>query len=247
MRRTGTSLAEAVVALSLTTALLGAAARGLAHHERWWSERRMAGDAALAADETLAVLRAQLEHASGVPIVLGDTAVQLASLRVVASPCTAVANTMVLPATATAWSAPRAGDSVAVLDTSGAEWRSVLTAVRDERPGSACPGGGTRLVMAAELPAFALWLPARVWRTVRYVAYRGGDGAWWLGERSCAPTCGSAQPATGPLLAPSQGGLRLALVLTPTGRPVALDVRVRARAGTRVVSATARLPLSAAW
>jgi hypothetical protein len=103
------------------------------------------------------------------------------------------------------------------------------------------------LTLAAAPPvAFSGLLPARVWRVVRYALYRAGDGTHWRGERSCTPACSSAQPVAGPLRAPSQGGFRLGLVLGADGRPLALDITVRAVVANREARLAARLPLATA-
>ena len=244
--RVGTTVAEMVVTLALAGVVAGAAGHGLTQLLRDHHDRAAATAAADAVQLARDVLRAELAHADANIRLLGDTAVQLASLRLISTACDATADRLVLPAAAPAWSAPRAGDSLGVADTTLTEWRTTVLSVRTERSSVACPSGGTRLVLASTPPASALprLLPARVWRVVRYVLYRSGDGSWWMGERSCTPGCSSAQPITGPLLSPSQGGLRLALVLGTSGRPVALDVTVRARFAGRGAQLSARLPLA---
>lgn len=245
--RRGTSLVESLVALALAGVVMAVASRGLSHHLRLRRER----DDQARADEVVQVvreiLRAELDHAEPAPFLLGDTAVQLASSRVVAVACDQSPARLVLPASAAWWSAPRAGDSLALIDTlSGAEWRAAIVATGTQRASVRCPMGGTRLTLSLPPPSSvpALLLPTRVWRAMRYMAYRGSDGAWWLGERSCAPACSSAQPIAGPLLAPSRGGFRLSLVLDPTGHSVALDVSARAVIGSRSSAMSARLPLA---
>jgi len=246
--RPGYGLVEALVSLALSGVVMAAASQGLAQHLRLRHER----DEQARADDIVQVvrdvLRAELDHADPAVQVLGDTAVQLASSRVVAFACDQSASRLVLPASELWWSAPHAGDSLALIDTvTGSEWRTAVLATGTQHASARCPMGGTRLTMAVPPPSTvpALLLPGRVWRTVRYLVYRGGDGAWWLGERSCTPACGSAQPVAGPLLSPSRGGLRLTLVLRPDGRPVALDVSARAVIGGRSSSMSARLPLAA--
>lgn len=247
--RPGTGLAESLVALALAGVVMAAASRGLSQHVRLRHER----DDQSRADEIVRVvrdvLRSALGHADPAAVRLfGDTAVQVASSRVVAVACDQLAARLVFPSSAAWWSAPRTGDSLALLDTlTGAEWRTALVATGTQRASARCPSGGTRLTLAAPPPAStpALLLPGRVWHTVRYLAYRSGDGSWWLGERSCAPACGSAQPIAGPLVPPSGAGFRLALVLAWDGRPVALDVSARAVVGSRSSAMSARLPLAA--
>jgi hypothetical protein len=247
--RWGTGLAESLVTLVLAGIVMAAASRGLSQHLRIRHER----DDQARADDIVRVvrdvLRSELGHADPAAIrLLGDTAVEVASSRVVTVACDQVASRLAFPTSAAWWSAPRAGDSLALLDTlTGAEWRTAVLTTGTLRASARCPSGGTRLTLAAMPPASApaLLLPGRVWHTVRYLTYRSGDGSWWLGERSCAPVCGSAQPIAGPLLPPGGAGFRLALVLAWNGRPVALDVWVRAVVGTRSSAMSARLPLAA--
>ncbi|MHB1313108.1 MAG: PulJ/GspJ family protein [Gemmatimonadaceae bacterium] len=245
-RRAGTTVAEMVVALLLAGVIAGAAGRGLAQLLRDHRDRAAATAAADAVQLARDVLRAELAHADANIRLLGDTAVQLASLRLVATACDASGDRLVLPDAAPAWSTPRPGDSLAVADTTIPEWRTTVRSVSRERPSMACPAGGTRLVLASMPPAsvLPLLLPVRVWRAVRYVLYRAGDGSWWMGERSCTPGCSSAQPITGPLLGPSLGGLRMALVSRAGGPPVALDLTVRATYAGGAAHLSARLPLA---
>jgi hypothetical protein len=244
--RGGTGLAESLVALALAGIVMAVASRGLSQHVRLRRER----DDQARADEIVQivrdVLRAELDHADPALRLLGDTAVQIASTRVIAVACDQSAARLVLPATAEWWSTARAGDSLSLIDTlSGAEWRTGVLATGAQRPSVRCTLGGTRLTLASAPPVTAatLLLPARVWRTVRYTTYRGSDGSWWLGERSCAAGCTSAQPIAGPLLPPVRAGFRLALVLDGSGLPLALDVAARAVVGGRASSMSARLPL----
>ena len=245
--RGGTGLAESLVALALAGVVMAVAGRGLSQHVRLRRER----DDQARADEVMQVvrdvLRAELDHAAPAPFLLGDTAVQLASSRLFALACDQSPSRLMLPASAAWWSAPRAGDSLALMDTlSGSEWRAAIVATGTQRASVRCPIGGTRLTLSLPPPPSvpALLLPVRVWRAMRYVAYRGSDGAWWLGERSCTPACSSAQPIAGPLLAPSSGGFRLSLVLDPIGHPVALDVSARTVIEGRSSNMSARLPLA---
>lgn len=248
-RRDGTGLAELLVSLALAGVILAAATRGLVQHLTLHRARDARARAAEIVREVHDVLRAELAHAAGDIRVLGDTAVELSSLRVFASACHQDLARLVLPSTTPTWSAPRAGDSLAVMDTlSRSEWRTVISAAGTQRPSVSCPAGGIRLTLAAALPASApaRAVPTRVWRTVRYVAYRAGDGSWWFGERLCTSGCGAAQPIAGPLLPPAQGGLRLSAVLHTDGRPRFLDVTVRAAVATHAASQSSRLPLTTA-
>jgi hypothetical protein len=237
------------VSIALAGVILAAATRGLVQHLALHRARDARSRAAEIVREVHDVLRAELAHTAGDVRVLADTAVEVASLRVLARACHHDQARLVLPATEPAWSTPRAGDSLGVMDTlARREWRTVVAAAGTQRPSADCPAGGVRLTLGASLPesAPARAVPTRVWRTVRFTAYRAGDGSWWLGERLCATACGAAQPIAGPLLAPSQGGLRMSAVPGADGRTRFLDVSVRAEVATHAVRLSSRLPLPAA-
>ncbi len=248
-RRRGTGLAELLVSLALAAVIPAAAMRGLIQHLALHRARDARARAAEIVREVHEVLRAELAHAAGDLRVLGDTAVEVASLRIVARACHQDQERLVLPATAPAWSTPRAGDSLAAMDTLvRREWKTVVAAAATQRASASCPAGGVRLTLGAALPASAPAgaVPVRVWRTVRFTVYRAGDGAWWLGERSCTTGCGAAQPIAGPLLPPSQGGLRMRAVPAADGRTLSVDVSVRAVVATHAASLASRLPVPAA-
>ena len=242
-RRYGTSLAELIVTLALAAVVLAASARALTQQLRQRHDREVQRQADVALRDVQAALRGVLSHAAAVRAV-GDTALDVASLGLVARPCDATGARLVVAASNEWWSPPHAGDSVALIDTlTRLEWRSVIVSTGSQRPSARCAAGGTRLTLAAPPPPTvpALALPMRIWRPLRYVAYRAGDGTWWLGERNCSPTCGAAQPVAGPLLPLARGGLRLSPFADRDGRLVAIDAEVAAPAGTGEVRRTARL------
>ncbi len=244
--RRGTGLAELLVTLALSGVVMATAARSLVLHVRLQRDRAAQTQADEIVRDVHAIVRAELGHADGHVGVLGDTAIELASLRAFAVACDVATTRLYLPSSIVWWSPARVGDSVAVLDTlAGREWRTAITATGTQHASARCPAGAIRLTLAAAPPATVavMLLPVRVWRVVRYVAYRAGDGTWWLGERSCLPGCGSAQPIAGPLLAAAQGGWRLALVAGRDGRPIALDVSVRAGINGRRSGMMARIPM----
>lgn len=247
IRRRGVGLPELLVALALSGVVMAAATRALALHLQLQRTRETQARADEIAHDVLAVLRAEAGRALGAPLVLGDTALDLASQRILATPCERAALRLVVSAADPWWSPPRAGDSVALLDTlTRSEWRTTVAAVGSLRRSVACPLGGTRLTLSDTPPATvpALTVPVRVWRRVRYTIYRSSDGYWWFGERSCASACGSAQPIAGPLRSASQHGLRLLPVLNGTGRPTAIDVEVRAEFHSHSSVRQARLTIA---
>lgn len=152
--RRGTGLAESLVTLVLASVVMAAASRGLSQQLRL----RHARDDQSRADDIVRmvrdVLRAELAHAEPAVRLLGDTAVQIASSRFIDVACDQVAARLVFPASASWWSAPRAGDSLALLDTlTGVEWRTSVVAIGTQRVSARCPSGGTRLTLAAPPPA----------------------------------------------------------------------------------------------
>lgn len=247
MTRRGVGLPELLISLALGGVVMATAASGLVQQMRRQRIRDERARAHAIVREVTEILRAELSHATGTVLVLGDTAVQLESQRLVAVACDASAARVVFAVADDWWSAPRPGDSLALVDTlSRQEWRAGVTAVGTQRASPQCPAGGTRLTLGAAPPATVpvLSVPARVWRVVRFTSYRASDGLWWVGERGCASNCGVAQPVTGPVRAPGEGGLRFGVHADANGRAVALDVAVRAIVGSSAGAASARVPLS---
>ncbi len=247
LTRRGVGLPELLISLALGGVIVATAATGLLQQVRRQRDREDRARADAIVREVVEILRAELSHATGAVRVLGDTAVQLESQRLLAVACETLGARLVLPTAADWWSGPRPGDSLAVVDTlTRAEWRAGVAAVGTQRASPACPSGGVRLTLSAPPPATVpvLALPVRVWRVARFTAYRAGDGLWWVGERSCGGTCGVAQPVTGPVRPPAVGGLRFGVHADAEGRAVALDLEVRALIGGGAAAASARLPLA---
>jgi type II secretory pathway pseudopilin PulG len=247
--RRGAGLAELVVSLSLAGVVAAVAVAGLAQHQRAQQRRETAAVAEQIAHDVLRVMRAQLAHALDAPQLLGDTAVQLRVLRGAAKACAVDPTRLTFPSDGEWWSAPRMGDSLAVLDTlSAIEWKASVLATTTLRASPNCPTGGTRLTLSEPVPATVppLLLPARVWHTVRLALYRASDGQWWLGERLCTPACGAMQPIAGPLRSPAEGGFRLMRAPGDSTGPLRIDVRVRPAVAGYDVLGTARLSVGAA-
>lgn len=244
--RRGMGLAELLVSLALGAVILAAVTRGLVQQVRLQRDRTAQARADEIVREVHEVLRAEVNHAAGTVAVLGDTALDLASLRLFARACDHDAARLIVSASEAWWSPARAGDSLALVDTSlHAEWRATIAAVGTQQASASCPAGGTRLLLGTVVPTTvpALAVPVRVWRVVRYTQYRAGDGTWWFGERSCTPTCGAAQPIAGPLAPPVQRGLELRIVPRADGRTLAVDVAVRTSVAGRKSERAARLPV----
>jgi len=248
-RRSGTGLTELVVALALASVVTTVAVAGLTQHRRAQQRRDAAARAEQIVLDVARILRVQLGRAVGPPRLLADTALQLQLLRGTAKACATEPARLTLPADPAWWSAPRAGDSVAVLDTlSGVDWKASVLAVATLRASPSCPAGGIRLTLSAPVPATApaMFLPVRVSYLVRLAPYRASDGQWWFGERLCTPVCGAMQPIAGPLRSPAEGGFRLRQAAGDGVAVLRLDLRVRATISGQDATRMARVPVGAA-
>lgn len=216
-RRPGVTLVELLLAVALTGLLATAATTLLRGITRAMSRAATRDRAAGVAEEALAVAAAMAEAAVDVT-VLGDTALEVASLVTDGIPCGD--GTLVLLDSAGA--APAPGDRWVVLErilvANGSDslvWRSI-PAMPVANRGSACaiPDASRLLV--------------RVTSHTRLVPYRTADGRWMLGLRDCLDRCEPAQPLVGPLHPPAEGGWQLRRV------PCGIEVGVRAVGGIAV-------------
>lgn len=241
MNRRGTTLAELIVVLLLGTIVIGLYASTVVGQRR--AERTLAGAAASAsaADESVRVLAMALERVARADSLWarGDTALEWRATVGVAVACAFGGDSLVVPDTgAAAWweSVPDAGDAAEIGAASGAWVRDEIVFVRSRQSGGACgvPQHTLRLRNALSVAG----VPAvRVTRRTRFMLYRGGDGAWWLGQRTCSFAlplqCTPAQPIAGPLATPPSG-LRFAID-SAAGVP---RVSVTVMAGTVARAAT---------
>jgi hypothetical protein len=141
----------------------------------------------------------------------------------------------------TSWweSPPDSGDTIDAM--TGGEWtRAEVVSSRTRVVVSGICAGAQRILGVSPPLSGGGELPlARLTRRARFMVYRGGDGAWWFGERACGGsppfTCGAAQPVSGPL--ESARALHFSLD-TAAATPV---VTVTAAAGSTLRSAV--LPL----
>lgn len=213
--RAGGTLAEMIVALTLSAIVLGTATTSLLRQHRaaaslggmaWSGAQLRAATGAVGAELSL------LAIASGdlVPGELRDTALELRGFVGAGLACDEEAGGTVLavePVAAPAVAA-KAGDSLWwYTGVSGQEWRGALITASDSVT-VPCPllGGeatrATRLRMSA-LDSIPLGAPLRVTRKVRYSLYRGGDGSWQLGYREWSEPAGKLappQPVAGPFV-----------------------------------------------
>ena len=229
MIRRGTTLVELVVALILGSVVAGLFAQAVVVQRR--SERAVARSigAASAADEATAMLAAVIARVSNADslLVRGDTALELRATVGVALACHAASDTVVVSDTGVAawWeSPPESGDAADLADAAGNWTGSEIVAVSTRSSGGAC--GGAQRTLRLRTPLVAGHAPlVRVARRRRFMLYRGGDGAWWLGERTCSygdPVhCDAAQPVAGPL-SPPPVGVRFVLGSAGTHRTVTI-------------------------
>ena len=213
MTQRGTTLVELLVALALGSVVAAMFAQSVAVQRR--AERVVAHStaAASAADEAVDVLASAIARVSDADsmLVRGDTALEWRATVGVALACFAGSDTVVVSDTgpATWWeSQPGIGDAVDVANGVGAWTGREVVAMSARSNGGACGAAQRTLRLNAALPDSGALL-VRVARRRRFMLYRGGDGDWWLGERTCsyaAPvSCDAAQPIAGPLLAPPSG------------------------------------------
>lgn len=250
--RRGAGLAELVVALGLSALLAAAASTALVGVERY-VRRTAADDAARRVlSESEFVLVSEVRGAAADSIaVRGDTAIDLLAGVALSVACVATGRDLVLPSDAAVSglpftllrSAPVVGDMLAAYDTV-AGWRTTrIDVVQWRSDGAGCPttsGFRTPADSAARVRGLRLRLadsiaaagaPVRIFRRGRYVLARSSDGSWGLAWRRCDPapaSCGSSQPAAGPLSAPADSGL--VFRLAPDGS--ALAIRLAAPVAT---------------
>jgi hypothetical protein len=259
--RPGAIVAELAVAVALAgvagiigIGMLVAAERAL--------RRDAADDAgAMVLREAEHALVSDLESAVPDSVMLrGDTAIDVHALVGTSVVCAAAAGVIVLPGAAasdravpfTVWRQPAEPGDVALAWDSAGAWRwAAIDSVRAVADGGGCAtttGFRTVADSIARIPAWrlrmgamplpAIGAPVRVVRALRWTTVRGADRQWALSQRRCPRgVCGTSQPATGPLAAPADSGLRFtrdgdAIVTTLTavdgGRRTRLVVSPRA-------------------
>lgn len=217
--RTGATLVELVVSLTLSAVVLGAAASSVLRQHR--TTRVVAGEATTTAQLRAATgaLSAELAVLSvaGGDIVLGearDTALQLRALVAAGIACDdAVASATFAPddegqAEALWGNVPRAGDSLWWYDTGPmAGWHGARIVTSDSVSAPCLLAGSParparRVVVSGVGDTVASGAPLRVTRPARYSLYRSGDGSWQLGLRDwiAGDRFGAPQPVAGPFL-----------------------------------------------
>jgi hypothetical protein len=238
--RRGASLAELLIAMSLSAICGIAATSAMAGVERYMRRTRATSDARGMLRESAAVLASDLRAATVDSLrVRGDTAVDFLGLVGMSVVCASSGPVVMLPPDGAAdglpyssWRAlPESGDLLAVFDTTrGGGWRTAVVDSAAERTDGAGCGPSTGLLSRADSAARSPFMrvvlrtsldsvssrvgaPVRVLRGARYALTRAADAGWSLSYRRCGgSTCGVAQPVTGPLAAPSDSGLMFAFV-----------------------------------
>jgi hypothetical protein len=234
--RAGLTLTELVVALTLGTIVVALYAGSVVGQRR--AERASAGALlpASAADDAVRTISSALARVSAADSLWSraDTALEWRATVGVALACVAGADTVVVPDTgANAWweSFADSGDFMLLGSAAGTWERHSVAGVHTRALGGPC--GIPQHILAVREPVVATGaLLARVTRRERFMLYRGGDGLWWFGQRSCDEPppvhCTAAQPIAGPLDAP------------PTGLRMTIDT-VAGRARVTVVASVGRV------
>lgn len=212
MTRRGVTLIELLVAMTLGVLVLALCAGALIGQRR--AERRSAESTrpGSAADEAVRVVASSLARLAQTDTLWarGDTALEWRTAVGVAVTCAAAGDTIVVPDSGTgAWweDGPDSGDVVEITDENG-RWTDRDVVAVTARSNGACAGAQRTLRLSDSIAHVGAGF-ARVTRRVRFMLYRGGDGLWWLGQRTCTSRspalCGAAQPVAGPLLPPPLG------------------------------------------
>ena len=217
LRRTGVTLVELLVALSVGGLVLTVAAGSMLRQQRAvrWIEGLTAAELQLRP-----VLRLVADELEPLDATAGDLAAGQASdssleLRAVVAAsltCDSSASVTLVPATdespplGGAARAPIVGDSVWLYRDSLGWQGHVVAAVA--RPTAACgvpaSAPGPAFALALDVPAgVPAATPVRVTRWERWVVYRAGDGRWHLGIRDWSASTSrflAAQPVAGPFV-----------------------------------------------
>ena len=234
--RPGSTLAEMLVALTITAVVAAIGGAALVAAERQLRLATTTADGVRMLRETESVLRGELRAADPDSIVLrGDTAVEILAHVGVSVVCAAAGRELVLPPAVSSagpaysiWRLPPApGDVALVFDrASSSGWfRANVDSTATRTDGAGCPPGSglvsmtdwmarvqsTRLSLSRALPdSLIAGAPVRLLRRGRYVLLKGSDRSWSLSYRPCSAlgVCGSSQPVSGPLAAHADSGLR---------------------------------------
>ena len=224
LSRSGTTLPELMIAVTLASAVLATATASALRQQR--TADRLGAQAAVASQlhPAAASVSAQLVQISAAAgdFVEGewrDTALQFRAPVATAINCRAAVGAVVVSAESGSalplggtLSAPRAGDSLWFYVDSLGEWvgRVVTGTASSHEP---CAGDDAAAVSmeVGGTDTIPVGAPVRVTRQQRLVVYRGSDGRWQLGLREWSdPTheMSAPQPLAGPFLSATSLGER---------------------------------------
>lgn len=230
--RSGLTLVELMVGLTVGGIVSGASVGALLHMQRTSAQLARRGEAERLGHEVLSVL-STIGYQLRRPYVLGDTALQ-AELRLVAGVTCAVGPSSItlapmspgsLDALTFASDMPAQGDLLEVYredSSEGPRWDTsriveVSRLVAAEGCGTDTPFASPELRdrQVVRLTLQTSWLltpgsPAEVFREIRLLTYPTAGQGWMLGWRACPQgICGPVQPIVGPLRSRAEGGLTL--------------------------------------
>jgi len=248
--RTGTTVAELVIAFALAALLAALGGMALVATERHVRNAVAGSGDRRTLREARSVLATELRTAAAEEITLrGDTAVDFLGVVGLSVACVSSGPLLVLPGSIstnnppfTTWrSTVATGDLIAAFDTTPpAAWRTArVDSVTSRTDGAGC-GSSTGFRSAADSTAHravtrlrldrgldvGTGAPVRILRAGRYTLHLGSDKSWSLAYRSCDAlgVCGSAQPVVGPLAAARDSGLSISV----SGTDPVLTISVRA-------------------
>ena len=249
--RSGLTLAELLIALSVAGIVLGLLTAISVREQRVFSD--LADRAALAGQlrEASTILPVDLRALSpslGDIRDARDTALELRATIASGVVCDTAPNALILAPSigdsgavyATSIAAVSPGDTAWLLGTgdSANAWRPFAVTLSASTRAGQCAAGGPhlspsvvaqprgQLTLSGSLPSGAIGSPLRITRAMRYSIYRASDGAWYLGERdwnAAALRFNTIQPVAGPFLPVGAGGAAFAY-RDSTGSPLATPV-----------------------
>src|SRR5262245_25894079 len=236
--RRGLTLAELLVAITITGAVLAVVSAIALRQNRFYASARARLALAGELRETAAILPIDLR---GVAVGAGDirageardTSIEFRATIASAVVCDITSGRVILAPASTSGTrfsgflaTPQPNDTawlLTAIDTSET-WRPHrIVATTTAAAGTCAQGAPTLSGTALNDTRLSLTLDSldpdvrpgavlRISRPSRYSIYRSSDGAWYLGLREWNPSTGrfnTIQPVTGAFLAPASGGLRM--------------------------------------
>jgi prepilin-type N-terminal cleavage/methylation domain-containing protein len=271
--RHGFSLIELLIALVLSSVVMGAVVSVMLRQQRFYrgtaaiiENRSQLRQAALILTGDLRNISTDGAHTDLISIsessvlfrgTFGTSVVCVLNGSTITLPPVELANGNVL----TSWAMPpQPGDTVLVFDDAGTKsgdddlWRPYqVTAVTEATGG--CPpssllttaaddaSSSYQIALSGSPPATTLRRPVRFTRVMRYGLYQAGGGDWYLGY--CSPDCDQSalEPVAGPLLSQAPADAGVALTYQDENGAVTNVRTAVARIGLAVRGKT-RIPLN---